>query len=92
MEGQEIEKERKRKERNAERNKKYRDKDREIINLRRREKRIKEKAVITPKPIYECEKTLKGVDKLPEQKVIDGKAENTKQTYISFIRQFIYSL
>ena len=88
MEGQEIEKERKRKERNAERNKKYRDKDREIINLRRREKRIKEKAVITPKPIYECEKTLKGVDKLPEQKVIDGKAENTKQTYISFIRQF----
>ena len=88
MEGQEIEKERRRKERNAERNKKHRDKDKDIINLRRREKRIKEKAVITPKPIYECEKTLKGVDKLPEQKVIEGKAENTKQTYISFIRQF----
>ena len=69
-------------------NREYRARKKEIINLRRREKRIKEKAVITPKPIYECEKTLKGVDKLPEQKVIDGKAENTKQTYISFIRQF----
>lgn len=88
MEREEIAKEKKTAKGNVVSNREYRARKKDIINLRRREKRIKEKAVITPKPIYECEKTLKGVDKLPEQKVIEGKAENTKQTYISFIRQF----
>ena len=74
-------------------NREYRMRKKDIINMRRREKRIKEKAVITPKPLYECEKILKSVDKLPEQKVKkgekkEGKKEVTKKTYISFIRQF----
>jgi hypothetical protein len=74
-------------------NREYRMRKNDIINLRRREKRIKNKAVITPKPLYECEKILKGVDKLPEHKVKkgekkEGKKEVTKKTYISFIRQF----
>ena len=74
-------------------NREYRMRKNDIINLRRREKRIKNKAVITPKPLYECEKILKGVDKLPEHKVKkegkkEGKKDVTKKTYISFIRQF----
>ena len=70
-------------------NREYRMRKGDIINMRRREKRIKDKAVITPKPLYECEKILKGVDKLPEQKVKkEGKKEVTKKTYIAFIRQF----
>jgi hypothetical protein len=74
-------------------NREYRMRKNDIINMRRRENRIKNKAVITPKPLYECEKILKGVDKLPEHKVKkgekkEGKKEVTKKTYISFIRQF----
>jgi len=74
-------------------NREYRMRKNDIINLRSREKRIKNKAVITPKPLYECEKILKGVDKLPEHKVKkgekkEGKKDVTKKTYISFIRQF----
>jgi hypothetical protein len=74
-------------------NREYRMRKNDIINMRRRENRIKNKAVITPKPLYECEKILKGVDKLPEHKEKkgekkEGKKEVTKKTYISFIRQF----
>jgi hypothetical protein len=74
-------------------NREYRMRKNDIINMRRRENRIKNKAVITPKPLYECEKILKGVDKLPEHKVKkgekkEGKKDVTKKTYISFIRQF----
>jgi hypothetical protein len=74
-------------------NREYRMRKNHIINMRRRENRIKNKAVITPKPLYECEKILKGVDKLPEHKVKkgekkEGKKDVTKKTYIAFIRQF----
>ena len=70
-------------------NREYRMRKNHIINMRRRENRIKNKAVITPKPLYECEKVLKCVDKLPEHKVKkEGKKDVTKKTYISFIRQF----
>ena len=89
MEGQEIEKERLRKKRNAERNKKNRDKDRDGLNLRRREKRIMDRAIITPNIGYNNEKILKKIEKLPEQKNTEvGKSENTKNVYVSFIRQF----
>jgi hypothetical protein len=74
-------------------NREYRMRKKDIINMKRRENRIKNKAVITPKPLYECEKVLKCVDKLPEHKVKkgekkEGKKDVTKKTYISFIRQF----
>jgi hypothetical protein len=70
-------------------NREYRMRKKDIINMKRRENRIKNKAVITPKPLYECEKILKGVDKLPEHKVKkDVKKDVTKKTYIAFIRQF----
>ena len=70
-------------------NREYRMRKKEIINMNRRMKRIKDKAVITPKPEYDCEKILKAVDKLPEHKVgKEGKKDVTKKTYISFIRQF----
>jgi hypothetical protein len=70
-------------------NREYRMRKNHIINMRRRENRIKNKAVITPKPLYECEKVLKCVDKLPEHKVKkEGKKDVTKKTYIAFIRQF----
>jgi hypothetical protein len=69
-------------------NREYRARKGEEINRKRREKRMAERAVITPTPEYERGKILKGVDKLPEKRVNEGKKEVTKNTYISFIRQF----
>jgi hypothetical protein len=69
-------------------NREYRARKGEEINRKRREKRMAERAVITPSPEYERDKILKCVDKLPENKVNDGKKEVTMKTYISFIRQF----
>ena len=70
-------------------NREYRARKGDEINRKRREKRIAERAVITPSPEYERDKILKCVDKLPERKEKkEGKKEVTKNTYISFIRQF----
>ena len=69
-------------------NREYRARKGDEINRKRREKRIAERAVITPSPEYERDKILKCVDKLPEKRVNEGKKEVTKNTYISFIRQF----
>lgn len=75
---------------NAKRNREYRERHGDTINTNRRDNRIKGKAGITPAPLYDCDKILKPVDKLPVRKDKDkeGKAENTKRTYISFIRGF----
>jgi hypothetical protein len=83
-----IEKKRKKTKDNARRNKEYRERHGGKINTERREKRINEKAGITPAPLYDCDKILKPVDKLPKRKEKEKKAENTKSTYRSFIRQF----
>lgn len=91
IESREEDKENKRRKkllRNAERNREYRGRHGDSINTNRRDKRIKEKAGITPAPLYDCEKILRPVDKLPDRKDKEGKAENTKRTYISFIRGF----
>jgi len=81
-------KEKKKKEDNVRRNKKYRGRHGGKINTERREKRINEKAVITPVPLYDCDKILKPVNKLPKRKEKEKKAENTKSTYRSFIKSF----
>jgi hypothetical protein len=85
---EEMRKEEKKAKDNARRNKEYRERHRGKINTGRREKRINEKAGITPAPLYDCDKILKPVDKLPKRKEKEKKAENTKSTYRSFIRQF----
>jgi hypothetical protein len=81
-------KEKKKKEDNVRRNKKYRERHGGTINTGRREKRINEKAGITPAPLYDCDKILKPVNKLPKRKEKEKKAENTKRTYRSFIKSF----
>jgi len=84
----EKKKEKKKAKDNARRNKEYRERHRGKINTKRRENRINEKAVITPVPLYDCDKILKPVNKLPKRKEKEKKAENTKSTYRSFIKSF----
>ena len=71
---------------NADRNREYRLRKGEEINAKRRISRMADRAIITPKIEYE-EKTIKKVAKLPPAKT-EAKQENTKGSYISFIRQF----
>ena len=71
---------------NAQRNREYRLRKGEEINAKKREARLTQKAIITPRIEYEA-KTIKKVAKLPEAKT-EPKQDNTKANYISFIRQF----
>jgi len=74
---------------NAQRNREYRLRKGEEINEKRRLARMSNRAIITPKIEYEePEKELKKVAKLPTPKPAEPKGDNTKQSYISFIRQF----
>jgi len=69
-------------------NRNYRARKGDEINRKRREERIANRAIVTPAPLYDCDKILKAVDRLPEHRVNEGKKEVTKNTYISFIRAF----
>jgi hypothetical protein len=74
---------------NAQRNREYRLRKGEEINEKRRQARMSNRAIITPKIEYEEPvKVLKKVTKLPPPKSTEPKGDNTKQSYISFIRQF----
>jgi len=74
---------------NAENNREYRRRKGDIINAKKRADRLANRAIITPPIEYEAPtKTLKKVAKLPPPKQAEPKGEHTKQTYISFIRQF----
>jgi hypothetical protein len=74
---------------NAQRNREYRLRKGEEINEKRRRTRISNRAIITPPIEYEVPTTtLKKIAKLPPPKQAEPKGEHTKQTYISFIKQF----
>jgi hypothetical protein len=74
---------------NADRNREYRLRKGDEINAKKREARLANRAIITPNIEYEePSKELKKIAKLPPQKQTEPKGEHTKQSYISFIRQF----
>lgn len=74
---------------NADRNREYRLRKGNEINTKKREARLTQRAIITPPIKYEePPKELKKIAKLPPQKQTEPKGEHTKQSYISFIKQF----
>jgi hypothetical protein len=77
---------------NAENNREYRLRKGDIINAKKRADRLANRAIITPPIEYEAPAVrLKKLAKLPPPKQATQslpKGEHTKQTYISFIRQF----
>lgn len=74
---------------NADRNREYRLRKGDEINTKKREARLKQRVIITPPIKYEePPKELKKIAKLPPQKQTEPKGEHTKQSYISFIKQF----
>lgn len=78
-----------RKQLNIIRNREYRQRAKnngDIINKQRRERRMNDKAIITPIIEYEV-KDIKKAKKLPEMKT-EPKQEITKHNYISFIKRF----
>jgi hypothetical protein len=74
---------------NAQRNVEFRLRKGDIINAKKREDRLANKAIITPQIVYEAPTTA--LKKIAQQKQATPpmpKGEHTKQTYISFIRQY----
>lgn len=74
---------------NAQRNVEFRLRKGDIINAKKREERLANKAIITPQIEYVAPTTaLKKIAKSTPSKQAEPKGEHTKQTYISFIRQY----